>query len=662
MEIKIKWLKTLNFKGILGERIVEFNPTLTQILGANKTGKTTIADAFGWCVHGENSEGRSTFGVRTKDANGKVIPDLPHEVTVMLEVDGAEVELKRCLMEKWTKTKGKDEKTLSLPSEYYINGQKYTETDYKAYVDSLCKRGLFLTITNPSYFPNLQSNVQRELLSKMVVVPTMAEVANQKEEFMAVLNDLHDTSLEDYLKHMGYCINEIKEKLKEYPIRIQEQKNNLASYMEANTDWKQLEGDIAATEAAMERIDGEIADNSKVIDGNEAAKRAERTKINQLKSSILHLSNNHRTAYQQEKFDYDTACSTNRNKIASIQRNIAAEQERKQFAEQELAKIETTTEDFRKRWCAADEEEFVVDESRLVCPTCHRELEATDKAAKIAEMEADFNRHHSMTMASLEAEATQIKQRKAKYEGEITSADKNIVEFNQQLKQAQKALEAAMAVVVVSAEQRIAGDAEIVKLQQEADKRTAELDKPSGNTDLTAKATIIANLKADKATLQTKRDGLRDQLNVRSLIANTNKRITELENEEKQLNAQLSEFEGKEEAAKEFQLANIDALEQRVNQLFSKVTFTMFDRRLNGSVTPTCECCIEGVPYRDLNAADRVNAGIDIINAICRYNNTYVPCFIDNVESINDPLPMLSQCIQLIVSRDKELQVINNNL
>ncbi len=660
MIIKILWLKTLNFKGILGERIVEFSPTLTQILGANKTGKTTIADAFGWCVHGENSEGRSSFGIRTKDANGKVIPDLPHEVTVMLEVDGQQVELKRCLIEKWTKTKGKNEQTLSLPSEYYINGQKYTETDYKAYVDGLCKRGLFQTITNPSYFPNLQANIQRELLSKMVVVPSMAEVASQKEEFMNVLNELHDTSLEDYLKHMGYCINEIKEKLKQYPIRIEEQRNNLTKYAEADTNWAQIEAEIAATENAMERIDEEIADNSKVVDGEEAAKRAERNNINQLKAKILQLSNDHRTAYQQEQFQYETACSTHRNKIASLKRSITAEEERKQFAQQELAKIEKATEDFRTRWDAADEEEFVIDESRLVCPTCHREFEAADKAAKIANMEADFNRHHEQTMANLEAEATQIKQRKAKYEAEITEADKSIKELTAQLTKEQSALEAAMAVVVISANQRIAGDAEITKLQQEADRRTAELEKPSENAEVAAKASIIASLKEDKATLQVKRDSLRDKLNVRTLIANTNKRIKELEDEEKKLNAQLSVMEGKEEAAKEFQLANIDALEQRVNQLFSVVTFTMFDRKLNGSITPTCECCIGGVPYRDLNAADRVNAGIDIINAICRFNDTYVPCFIDNVESINDPLPMLSQCIQLIVSRDKQLQIIKH--
>lgn len=658
MVIKIKKLITLNFKGILGERVIEFSPTITQILGANKTGKTTVADAFRWCLFGENSEGRNAFGVRTKDAKGNVIPDLPHEVTVVLDVDGQEVELKRCLLEKWTKKRNSDERELSLPTNYYINGQKYTETDYKEYLKNLCKPSLFMCLSIPTYFPNLPADTQRAQLSKMVEVPTTEEVAQGNEGFVALLEELTDISLEQYLKHVGYQIAQIKEELKFIPVRIEEQENNITKYAETDTDWARIEGDIKATDAAIERIDEEIADQIKAVDGEEAAKRAMRTNINQLKSKILQLSNAHRDAYQQESYAKDSTCATHRNKIASIKRAIAAELERKSFAEAELVKIAVATEDFRTRWAATDEEEFAIDEGRLVCPTCHRELEAEDKAQRIASMEADFNRHHSQAMADLEEEANRIKERKAKYEAEIKAAEAKVTELNGQLSEAQKAYDEAMAIIVIGAEQRIGTDIEISKLNDELEKRTAELEKPSEGTEAAAKAVTVANLKKDKAQLQAKRDTLRDSLNVREIIASAHKRIAELHEHEKTLNAQLSQLEGKEDTAKAFQLANIDALEQRVNKLFSVVTFTMFDRKLNGNITPKCECCIGGVPYNDLNAADRVNAGIDIINAICRHTDTYVPCFIDNVESINDPLPMLSQCIQLIVSRDKTLQII----
>lgn len=45
MKIIFKTLKMQGFKGVLAERTVEFNPQVTEIYGANRTGKTTIADA-----------------------------------------------------------------------------------------------------------------------------------------------------------------------------------------------------------------------------------------------------------------------------------------------------------------------------------------------------------------------------------------------------------------------------------------------------------------------------------------------------------------------------------------------------------------------------------------------------------------------------------------
>ena len=159
MVIKILRLKMLNFKGVRGERTIEFNDTVTLILGANRTGKTTIADAVQWVLFGKNSEGDTTFEIKTRDENGVVIPEIDHEVTLTLTADGREIELKRCWAEKWSKPKKQDEKVLTGHSaSYFIDGNKYTETDYIAYIESLCSESLFRAITNPEYFPNISQS------------------------------------------------------------------------------------------------------------------------------------------------------------------------------------------------------------------------------------------------------------------------------------------------------------------------------------------------------------------------------------------------------------------------------------------------------------------------------------------------------------------------
>ena len=55
MRIEFKNITIKNFKGVLGERTINFNPTLTQIMGANHAGKTTIVDAVLWVLFDKNS-------------------------------------------------------------------------------------------------------------------------------------------------------------------------------------------------------------------------------------------------------------------------------------------------------------------------------------------------------------------------------------------------------------------------------------------------------------------------------------------------------------------------------------------------------------------------------------------------------------------------------
>ena len=93
----------LNFKGIRS-LTVNFQDRETRICGENGTGKTTILDAFLWCLFGKDSTDRSdtNFNIKTLDKDGKPILKLDHEVTAVLLVSGrGEVTLKRCYREKW---------------------------------------------------------------------------------------------------------------------------------------------------------------------------------------------------------------------------------------------------------------------------------------------------------------------------------------------------------------------------------------------------------------------------------------------------------------------------------------------------------------------------------------------------------------------------------
>ena len=86
-----------NFKGVR-ELNVDFGEKETTISGANATGKTTVFDAFTWCLFGKDSSdrtdsGRGSFTVKTVDPSGNALEKLEHEVEVVMEVNGQEEKL-----------------------------------------------------------------------------------------------------------------------------------------------------------------------------------------------------------------------------------------------------------------------------------------------------------------------------------------------------------------------------------------------------------------------------------------------------------------------------------------------------------------------------------------------------------------------------------------
>ncbi|MDB0602114.1 hypothetical protein PL373_13345 [Tenacibaculum maritimum] len=116
-------------------------------------------------------------------------------------------------------------------------------------------------------------------------------------------------------------------------------------------------------------------------------------------------------------------------------------------------------------------------------------------------------------------------------------------------------------------------------------------------------------------------------------------------------------MEGSEFTIDAFIKAKIETLESRINGKFSIVKFKLFETQINGGEVECCEALINGVPFSDLNNAARINAGLDIINALCEFHKVSAPVFIDNRESVNSLIDLNSQLVNLIVSNDPKLKI-----
>lgn len=165
-EIIILRLTLLNFKGIRS-LTVDFDEHETNIYGANAAGKTTVFDAFRWVLFGKDCNDRKDFNIKTIGADGKPIERLPHEVTADLVVDGEQITLKKCYVEKWTKKRGSAVETFSGHAvECYYNDVPYSVKEYEAKVSEICDEQVFKLITNPLFFTSQKKDFQRGMLGK----------------------------------------------------------------------------------------------------------------------------------------------------------------------------------------------------------------------------------------------------------------------------------------------------------------------------------------------------------------------------------------------------------------------------------------------------------------------------------------------------------------
>lgn len=111
------------------------------------------------------------------------------------------------------------------------------------------------------------------------------------------------------------------------------------------------------------------------------------------------------------------------------------------------------------------------------------------------------------------------------------------------------------------------------------------------------------------------------------------------------------------EAAERLQLMEANDLQKRVNDLFPSVRFRLSRELLNGREVGHCELSVDGVPYSGLSTSERINAGLELINALARHYNIVAPIVIDNAEAVNKVAPTLGQQILLEVSPAKKLSV-----
>lgn len=662
MNIIFKTITIENFKGVRDKRVITFSTRRTMLVGDNHTGKTTTEDAAHWVLFGKDSHWKSDFGITPTDENNEPIHHLESTVTIDITADGIEYSLQKVRKEKWVRVKQQTEETLQgYTTLYFVNGEKYTEKDYKVFINGLISESLFRAITNPEYFPSLKPEEQRQLLIKMVGVKSDEEIAAENPEFAAMLKSIEGQDVKKYRQQLSYKMEEVKKAIADIPGRISERKAQANSLRDYECDYKAAEERIAEIDKEIQDNQSKIQDCSLVLNNRFEEKANIRKEIDELRNKEREIERRYEEANAEANRNAQSSIRNAESKVNAIKNRIQSEEYSMKMHNQSAKEMERRKANFRKEWQECEAMEFVWDTTKETCPTCGQRFPQEDIEMLESDARNRFNTEKSNKQNNLDRIAKELKTEADRIDVVKMSTAKKIADLKAELDDAEEELKKVQETTAKQILVDYRNDADLQKVKQDICAKHEELQKLDEQKDTNAEETTKQLTEANNA-LSRERNGLVYKLTQKEQMEKCEKRINELTEQKRTLNQQIADLEKQDYIAKQFQFAVIQDLQDRVNKLFPTIRFKMFNTLINGNVESTCVLTMHGVSYPNLSTSERIIAGLECIEAMCQFNQVFAPIWVDNSESITSVPQTTSQQILLVVSAGEPFSVVHETM
>jgi len=663
-EIIIKQLSLLNFKGVR-DLTIDFDARVTNISGRNGLGKTTIFDAFTWLLFGKDSQDRKKFDLKTLDSSGRIISQLPHEVAAIIAINGEEVRLTRRFTEKWVKRAGETEPVFTgNEEERFYNDVPCSAREYDAKIADICNETVFKFITSPTCFSSQSATAQKQMLFKMAGNITDKEIAAGNEDFEKLLELITGKTLEEFKKEISAKKSRLNDEIADIPGRIDEKKRDLS--LIADENWDTLESERNEKREQRAGVEKQLDEAAEAQRESNRLRLADIEELGKLRSQKMQRVNEVTSTATKDYYARKQNQSKLSFQINQLRGDIQNHEQAIETAEREIKACAATRERFIAEYTklyhkseAIKAETLTFDESEFVCPTCKRPLDIADIEARQVEMTENFEKQRGERLQQV-ANAIEENQRlgkannakRAGYEAQIEKHREDIATAEKRIADIEASPEYNEKLTEPDVKPLLASDSVIAELDnkvQQLEAKTAEETPQINNADLKAKR--------DELTAQI--ESLTSRIGKRESRQRAQQRIRELESQYQSLNDEIAGLEKLEFTITEFSKARSEAIERRINGLFSLVKFRWIATAINGAEKETCEATLDGKPYSTCSAGEKIIIGLDIINAISTSQGISAPIFIDNAESLTRELPMTAQIINLRVSYDDKLVIKN---
>ncbi|WP_144625144.1 coiled-coil domain-containing protein [Bacillus velezensis] len=643
-EMKLLKLELLNFKGVK-QFTLDTQGENAKVYGDNATGKTTLFDAFIWLLFDKDSQNKKDFQIKTLTKENEPVSGLNHEVTGVFVVDGSHLTLKKVYSEKWTRKRGSSQAVFSgHTTDYLIDGVPAKKKEFNDRVNGIISEDIFRLVTSPSFFnEQMKWQDRRKILLEICGDITQEEVFKANPSVKALESILNKRSIEDHRKVIAAKQGEINKELKAIPVRIDEALRSVEDISDLNE--QELNDEINCLQNDIDLLDDQL----------QSARNGEA--VSEKRNAILHLENElqeMKNSYQEKEYSNIRALKEKlfsvKNKLEEISLEIKSNTRQLSLEKDNQERLTAEIQSLRQNWLDKNEETF--DQHQTECPTCGQAL----PSEQVEQAKENFNSHKS-------SELEKINERGKSRSEELRRSEGIIAEIESAAQKLQKDYES-------KSEEWSQLDTEIKAAESNMSDITTDDAYKNKQSEIDSIRKQIEQLESSKnEAIQLIKDDINGKKQEMLLLQKdlakishskkVNKRIMQLEEEQKGL---AEEYEGLQHQlylTEEFVRTKVDLLEEKINNKFKFARFKLFKSQINGGLEETCETLYEGIPYSSgLNNAARINVGLDIINTLNEHYGISAPIFVDNSEAVTKLIDTNSQILSLIVSeKDKQLRV-----
>lgn len=649
MRVKLEKIILKNFKGIK-EKEVCFSDK-TNISGDNATGKTTIFDAYSWLLWGKDSLSRKDYEIKPYDDNNNVIHNLESSVEGVFDIDGKETAFTRVFKEVWTKKRGSSDKTFTgHTTDFYINDVPKKKKEYEEKISEFVSEDEFNLLSNPKYFnEKLDKKERRKILLSLVKGVNIDDVKEANRELKKL--DLSNYTIEEIQAMAKATCKKINKKLEEIPARIDELENT-----KTTVDFSELKKEKEGLKKEIENLDKKLAGSRNVseeLDKKYSGIAKIKNEISEINSKFEDSKNNQIKDLEETNFEIGRKITIAGFEIDNRKNAIEDADKEVERAKTLIKNHEKYLSEMRIKWGEIQKKKF---DGSLSCPTCGKEFDP-DKKEEIIK---HFNLEKSQNLEDLSKQGKSFNEAIEGYKKDIEDSNKNREELIKDIEKLSKSLEKYK-----EEKEEIQEQIAKVKSLTLCDKKLEEIKKLEEKIkDIEDEIKNIGKedntqILEQKRAYNERLDELNTKLSKQGLNAELDEKIKKYMDEEKELG---KEFENQQERlylCDEYIKTYTNLVSDKINNLFTKVEFKLFDTQINGGILETAEATYKGVPYGSLNNAAQINAGLDVINSLSKHYEKEIPIFVDNAESVNELVETESQLITLTVSKLKNLRVEN---